>query len=143
MSSEDPLGDAIEKITSHIKRDGYQIIECADFFESIRQRYVIPSLSEIIAEETPFILARDPLFFKRYDIHVPENPEVALFDLYHDIRKTDESRPLADQMASVYHSAKVHFRHLRYFLIDHPDKKELQRVVKGFKSILEGRIFEK
>ncbi len=123
------------EVIKAINKAGYENIDPNELFEGIDELYRKPSLTQVVDEEMPIIICYDLIFFQRYGIDMPDNPEAALFDLYND-------KHGRNGLKYVYHSAKVWFRHLRFFLIDNPDQEQLDSAVDEFKNILEGRYFE-
>lgn len=135
MDDQGNVGYIVKSIKRRVSNQGMEVLEPTAFFDGINKLYIKPSLRQVIDEELPRIIKADPRFFERYDINLPENQEVHLFDLYYD----KHSRR---GMERVYHSAKVWFRHLRFFLINHPDQDELNHAVDEYKKILEGNYFD-
>jgi len=138
MDSPQPNGDGLDDVARKVEETlniaGYETINPKEFFDGIDKLYRQPSLTQVIKEETPVILGHDSQFFLRYDIKVPEKPEVALFDFYY----SDHGR---NELERVYNTAKVWFRHLRFFSIDEPNQEELFHAVDEFKKIIEGKYF--
>lgn len=116
--------------------EGLVVLDSKTLFDGIYNRYTKPSLSQVISEELPQIIDADPNFFEKYDLNLPVDPETYLFELYYSSYGTSG-------MEQVHHSSKVWFRHIRFFLLDHPDKKELNHAIDEYKKILSGTYLER
>jgi hypothetical protein len=130
--------DCVEKAAANIRKMcnqlGFETPKAEDFFVGLKERYFVPSLSRIVEEELPQIIQHDTTFFDKHQIDLPEKLDVAIFNLYYD-------RFGADAIKRVTYSAKVWFRHLRFFLVTHPDERELEHTVQKFKEIINGNYF--
>lgn len=126
--------DLYDEVVEAVKNLGYEIVS-VDELEEILDYHSKGSLAEVVAEELPIIAEYDPLLFKKNEIKIPDNIEYAFLKMY---RKEYGTEGLED----IYYRAKFWFRHIRFFLIDHPDKKELRYAIGEFKKILEGRYDE-
>jgi len=124
-----------EELRDRLEKAGFPTLNAKEFFRGLNETYGKPSLTSIVEEEIPQIIEHSPSFFEEYEIELPQNLEVYLFDQYYS---THGEKGLK----RVYHSAKVWFGYLRFFLIDHPDKKELANSISKFKKILDGKYFE-
>ena len=129
------IKDVVRNIEKWAHDQGMEIAEPRVFFDGIDELYRRPSLSQVIGEELPRIVEADPHFFAKYGIDLPENQEAYLFDLYYD-------KHGRKGMERVCYSAKVWFRHLRFFLVDHHDQDELNNTVDEYKKILDGDYFK-
>jgi predicted RecB family nuclease len=95
-----------------------------------------PSLTEIIQKETSEIIKKDPLFFQKYNIPTPKNPEERIFDLYYPGGGKDG----VNYVTTV---AKLRFQQLNYYLQDpqHQDKEhqdKLNFAIQEIKDIFQG-----
>ena len=129
MDDQNNVEDVVGGIKKWAHDQGMERAEPTAFFEGIDELYRKPSLTQVVDEEIPRIIEADPNFFEKYGIDLPKNQEVRLFDLYYN----QQGRR---GMERVYHSAKVWFRHLHFFLVDHPDQTELNHAVDEYKRIL-------
>jgi len=126
---------AADPITDALKNAGYKTVDAKTFMNGLEERYQKHSLQEIVAEEVPQILQKDPQFFEKYRIDLPEKVDGAVFDLYYD-------KYGAEGVKKATMKAKVWMRHLRFYLVDSPDEKELNHAIDEFKIILAGRCLE-
>ncbi len=62
----------MKKVNERLKQAGFQVFD-----------EKTPSLSYIIKKETSEIVQKDPLFFQRHNLSIPNNPEEKIFDLYY------------------------------------------------------------
>jgi len=131
QENNDNADETVEHIKKVCRNLGWNPIEDSKFLEGIENYYVKPSLIQIVNEELPQILRHDPEFFRKYNINLPERVDVAIFDMYYD-------KSGVKGVKSATHAAKVYFRHLRFFLIDHPDREQLYETIESFKKILAG-----
>ena len=126
---------AAAKIVEAGRQAGFVVGEpmtADEFFGAIDRHYRKPTLAQVIAEEKPIILEREPYFFQRYGIKLPKKPDVALFDLYWD----EHGR---EGIQEILYISKVNFRHLRFFLIDHPDEERIRHHASSFRDIVRGK----
>ena len=134
MDDQEDIGDVVDALKKWAHDQGKEVLEGSDHLGEIERQFIIPSLKQVVDEELPRIIEADPGFFEKHGIVLPTNQEVHLFDLYYD-------RHREEGMKRVIHSAKVRFRHLRFFLVDHPDRGELNQTIIAYKKILDGSYF--
>ncbi len=125
-----------KRLKRAIREAKFEVIDHGDFFNSLQELYLKPSIEQVIAEELPLILAQDPQFFLRNQIYLGNVTE-SLGRLYGE--GSAMYQKVGDQaLGDATHSFKVLLRHVRFFMIDHPDQSELQKQVDEIKEILKG-----
>jgi hypothetical protein len=114
---------------------GGKIVDAKDFFKGLKELYFDVTLDDVVAEELPRIMSADPNFFRKNDIELPESHEVRLFDLYWE--KYGRKGLVASN-----HKGKVWFRHMRYFLAEKPNVKELTNAISEYKKVMDGTCLD-
>ncbi len=125
-------GEAIKKTLNAL---GYETPDATDFFKGIQEYYVKPSIADVVTEELLQIAEHDPNFLKNQGIILPDNLESYISNLYLDSHGEKGVK-------SVIYSAKVIFRHIRFFLVTNPDEEELTHTITEFKKLLEGNYLK-
>ncbi len=120
------VGELTDRIVISIQDLGYEVIDPKEFFTGIDRYYRKPSIETVIKEETPQIIAADPTLLERNQISL-EGVSGRLRQLY------DKAFDRAS------YGFKVWLRHVRFFLIDHPNQEELRHAVDELKKVLDGR----
>jgi len=120
------------RITNIAIANGFQVANPKDFFDGTKKLYTGCTLSDVINEEVPKIIAECPNFFKITGMYIPKEPGLELFDLYFKTRGDAG-------MNSAAHSAKVWMRHVRYFFFDIHAHQEGIHALNEWKYIWEGR----
>ena len=132
--------DLIARVEKIIKNTAdFLDLEVADgdeFFQGVLDRFCTPSIDDVVSEEFPLILRKDPKFFLRNQLYLG-NVSGRLEVFY------GEGTPAfkimgAHALPDAVHSFKVDFRHVRFFMIDHPDRRRLQYNVNEIRRILNG-----
>lgn len=132
----DDIGEAVKR---RFEEAGYSVVDAQTLFDGIDKLYRKPSVEDVIEEELPRILSADPQFFLRNQINLAVVTE-RLNDLYANEPEIKEKYD--SPVNRVSHSFKVWLRHIRYFMVDHPDNDELGNAIDELKKILDGRFLE-
>ena len=140
MSNDHRSDDLAARLEKAFTNAGYVVTTPNDLLRSIDELFTKPSVEEVIAQELPLILASDPQFFLRHQINLGNIAE-RLSRLYGE--GSPIYRKIGDKaVGDAVHAFKVVFRHVRFFMIDHPDKESLQEQVDDIKKILRGEYFD-
>ena len=137
QDDKEALAERLKKrLEKRIDDVGFKVIDADNLFKGLQELYVKPSVEEVIEQELPLILKADPRFFLRNQIYVG-NVSERLADLY-GAGTPAYNRVGEHALPDAIYSFKVNFRHIYFFMSNHPDKKELRHVVDGIQRILRG-----
>ncbi len=127
MTNPEQRKEFMKQVNERLKQAGFQVFD-----------EKTPSLSYIIKKETSEIVQKDPLFFQRYNIPTPSNPEEQIFDLYF---KDGGSAGVN----YVINAAKHRYQMLSYYLDskDPSHQGKLQFAIQEIKDIFKGPIGNK
>jgi len=128
--------DFAGRIKKSFEDAGFEVPDVNHFFRGIQDLYVRSSIEEVIEQELPLILEADPQFFLRNQIYLGNISDI-LADLYGEGTLAYE-KVGKHALPDAIHSFKVTFRHVRFFMLDHPDKEKLQHQVDEIQRILRG-----
>ncbi|HYD03928.1 MAG TPA: hypothetical protein VEC16_06550 [Alphaproteobacteria bacterium] len=131
------LKKLIDDLNKEYNQYGHQFVlstdEIHDELMKELKRVKTSSLNDLVNEELPKILYKDPTVFTRYDVSLPDNHQWHLFELY---QKTSHKK----DMDSVFYSAKLYFHDIFRYVVESDDQRRLDLTMDKYKKILEGEF---
>jgi len=135
------LRNLSEELTKAINKAGFQTIDPHEFFKGI-QSYKEADPQALVDKILPRILEINPDFLKINNLNF-ENIEEKLRDMYeNDEDMLRRYKTGEESYQRVKYSFNVCFKHLLFFMEEHPDDKEFQNMLNSVQKILSGKFFE-